>query len=249
VTFHSFAWLARSAAIGLIDDISHQVLLTNRAENLYTLRSMEERTQAELAYKELSHRILVLEIPPNDRIIEQFWSKKLAVNRAAIRESLTRLLGEGLVHQGERGGYFVSEMTQREIHELREVREILETAAYSLACDRAAGKQIKDIEETCDDFANFVKKGYFTGAHEADLRFHHLLIAASGNARLAQLYQRSHIPLFQRRASQMRTHLEDFVQTEKEHRMVLEALKERDKEAGIRHLKEHFSRGEQEAIS
>ncbi len=98
---------------------------------------MEERTQAELAYKELSHRIMTQEIAPNERIKEQFWSQQLSVNRAAIRESLTRLLGEGVLRQGERGGYFVAAMTKDEIHEIRELREILETAAFSLACDRA----------------------------------------------------------------------------------------------------------------
>ena len=208
-----------------------------------------ERTQAELAYQELSHRILILEIAPNDRIVEQFWAKKLQVNRSAVRESLTRLLGEGLVYQGERGGFFVSEMTDAEIHEIREVREILETAAFTLACERAAAKQVKEIEETCNDFASFVKKGYFTGAHEADLRFHHLLIAASGNARLAQLYQKAHIPLFQRKAAQARIPIEDFVQTEKEHRLILEALRRRDKKLGVQYLKSHFNRGERESLA
>jgi len=210
---------------------------------------MEERTQAELAYKELSHRILTQEIAPNERIKEQFWSQQLNVNRAAIRESLTRLLGEGVLRQGERGGYFVAEMTKDEIHEIRELREILETAALSLACDRATPKQIKEIEETCDDFANFVKKNYLTAAHEADLRFHQLLVSASRNLRLAQLYHRSHIPLFQRRTAQKSSHLEDFIQTESEHRKILEALKRKDKKAGLQFLKEHFNRGEKDALS
>jgi DNA-binding GntR family transcriptional regulator len=208
-----------------------------------------ERTQAELAYKELSHRILTLEIPPNERIVEQFWAKKLQVNRSAVRESLTRLLGEGLVNQGARGGFFASQMTEEEIHEVREVREILETAAFNLACERATAKQVKEIEETCNDFGSFVKKGYFTGAHEADLRFHHLLIAASGNARLAQLYQKAHIPLFQRKAAQARIPNEDFVQTEKEHRLILEALRKRDKKLGVQYLKSHFNRGERESLA
>lgn len=209
---------------------------------------MEERTQAELAYKELSHRILIQEIGPDERIKEQFWSQQLQVNRAAIRESLTRLLGEGVVRQGERGGYFVTEMTKEEIHEIREIREIFETAAFNLACDRATPKQIKEIEETCDDFANFVKKGYFTGAHEADLRFHQLLIASAKNNRLSQLYHRSHIPLFQRRAAQRNNHLDDFIQTEKEHRKIVEALKKKDKKLGVQYLKEHFNRGEKDAL-
>jgi DNA-binding GntR family transcriptional regulator len=207
-----------------------------------------EGTQAEFAYKELSHRIIIGEIAPNDRIVEQFWAIKLGVNRAAIRETLTRLLGEGLLRRGARGGFFVREMTQQELHEFREIREILETGAFRLACGKATPQQIKEIEETCNDFANFVKKGYFTGAHEADLRFHKLLMAASGNERLAELYVRSHIPLFQRRSAQARISLEDFIQTEKEHRAILDALRKKDKKLGAQHLRDHFNRGERDAL-
>jgi DNA-binding GntR family transcriptional regulator len=210
--------------------------------------SSAEGTQSELAYKELSHRILILEIAPNDRIVEQFWAKRLEVNRSAVRESLTRLLGEGLVFRGAKGGFFAKKMSDAEIREIREVREILETAAFTLACDRATTKQVKEIEETCNDFASFVKKGYFTGAHEADLRFHHLLMAASGNARLSLLYERAHIPLFQRKAALARTPVEDFVRTDAEHRSILDALKKRDKKLGIQSLKSHFNRGERDAL-
>lgn len=210
---------------------------------------MAERTQAELAYKELSHRILIQEIVPNERIKEEFWANRLNVSRSAIRESLTRLLGEGVVRAGERGGFFVSELTDEEIRQIREVREILETAALALACERATPQQLKEIEETCEDYSNFVKKGYFNSAPEADLRFHQLLVAASGNARLTHLYQRSHIPLFMRKMGRSRLHPEDFIQTEKEHRMIFQALKKGDKKGGIELLKSHFSRGAKEALS
>lgn len=219
------------------------------ADSFFEINRMEEKTQAELAYKELTHRILTQEIAPKDRIVEQVWSKKLGVNRAAIRESLTRLLGEGMVYPGERRGYFVSEITEIEIHEIREVREMLETTAFSMACERSTPQQVKEIEETCNDFSNFLKKEYFIGAHEADLRFHKLLIIASGNRRLVDLYQRSHIPLFQRRAAQARIHPEDFAQTDMEHRQILEALKKKRTKEGIDFLKNHFNRGERDAIA
>jgi len=209
---------------------------------------MAERTQAAQAYNELSRRILILEVPPGERIIEEFWGEKLGVNRSAIREALTRLLGEGLVRQGERGGFFVSEMSDGEIRDLRELREALETAAFALACDRATPQQIKELSETCDDFATFVRKGYHTAAHEADLRFHHLLMAASGNARLAQLYERSRIPLFHRKVMRAGAHPEDFELTEKEHRGILEALRKRDKKRGVDQLKAHFNRGARDAL-
>ena len=202
---------------------------------------MAEETQGEIAYSELKHRIHNLEIAPNDRIREEFWSQKLNVNRSALRESLTRLLGEGLLYQGERGGYFVTEMTDEEVHQLREVREIIETAALGLACERATSKQLKDLDETCDDYASFVKKGYFAAAHEADLRFHRLLVAASGNPRLVQLYERSHMPLFHRKVTRARVDLDDFVRTEKEHRAIVEAIRKKEKKAGAQHLKDHFN--------
>jgi len=210
---------------------------------------MPERTQSELAYNQLSRRILIQEIPPGDRIVEESWGEKIGVNRSAIREALTRLLGEGFVRRGARGGFFVNEMSDAEIRELRELREILETAAFRLACDRRTRKQLDDLAETCDDFGSFVKKGYLTAAHEADLRFHDLLMMASGNQRLAHLYERSRIPLFHRKAAQAHAHPEDFALTEREHRAILDALKKRDAEHGIAQLRAHFNRGERDALA
>jgi DNA-binding GntR family transcriptional regulator len=222
--------------------------LTPRAAGRTIAFRMAERTQAETAYQQLSHRIMILEIPPDERIVEEFWAQKLGVNRSGIREALTRLLGEGLVRQGERGGFFVNEMSDEEIHHVREVREILESAAFTLACDRATSAQISALAETCDDFSSFVKKGYFTAAHEADLRFHHLLISASGNPRLSLLYERSRIPLFHRKVTRSRSQPEQFNLTDKEHRAILEALRKRDKKKGVEQLLAHFNRGERDAL-
>ena len=209
---------------------------------------MSRNTQAERAYNELSRRILILELAPNERIVELVWADHLGVNRSALREALTRLLGEGMVYAGARGGFFVAEMAEHEVKELREVREILETAAIQLACSRITAKQVKELLAAVDDFASFVKKGYFTAAHEADLRFHRLLVAASGNSRLAQVYDRSRIPLFHRKVASRASHLDEFVKTEKEHRAIYNAMKKRDAKAATSALRTHFNRGMKEAL-
>jgi DNA-binding GntR family transcriptional regulator len=209
---------------------------------------MTGRTQAELAYDELSHRLLTQEILPGERIKEQTWASKLNVSRSAIREGLTRLLGEGIVRAGEKGGFFAGLLTDSEIREIREVREIIETAALGLACERATREQLKQIEEVCDDYANFVKKNYLSSAHEADLRFHQLLVSASGNRRLQQLYVRSHIPLFMRKMGRNRVKIEDYVQTETEHRRIFQALRKNNPKLGVELLRAHFKRGESEAL-
>ena len=53
---------------------------------------------------------------------------------------------------------------------------------------------------------------------------------------------------FSEEVARARAHLEDFVQTEKEHRAIVEALKKRDKKAAVQALREHLKRGEQEAL-
>ena len=94
---------------------------------------MPERTQSGQAHTELTFRIQTGEIPAGEQIVEELWAERTGVNRAAICEGLTRLLGEGIVRQGTRGGFFVAEMTDEEIRQLRQAREILETSAFPVS--------------------------------------------------------------------------------------------------------------------
>jgi len=86
-------------------------------------------------------------------------------------------------------------------------------------------------------------------AMEADRRFHELLIAASGNGRLARAYAHCHIPLFSVRLGQMHGQIEDFEETEREHRAIVSALKQRDIERAVALLQAHLARGASEVLA
>ncbi|HZM05643.1 MAG TPA: GntR family transcriptional regulator [Candidatus Saccharimonadales bacterium] len=209
---------------------------------------MASKTLAQTAYEELRRRILILELVPNERLKEEEWAANLHVSRTAVREALTRLLGEGLLRPGERGGFFVTQMTEKDIHEVRELREVLEVTAFTMACERATADEMAAIEQTCVDFGDLVRKGYHSGACECDLRFHNLLVAASGNAHLVRAYQRANIPLFHMKLGRSLMFLDDYLETEQEHHKILQALKNREASEGVRLLKLHFRRGEELAV-
>jgi DNA-binding GntR family transcriptional regulator len=205
--------------------------------------------QSEKAYAEIRRRILILEIRPDERLKEEEWAQRLDVGRLAVREALTRLHGEGLVMRGEKGGFLAAGMAEEDVREIREVREILEIAAIRLARERISAEEIQELESTCDDFAYMVKKGYHTGAWEADRRFHHVLISASGNSRLVRAYEHCHIPLFQIRVGQSREYIDDYEETEREHREIVAALKAGNIDKAVASLRSHLARGANDVLS
>src|SRR5688500_7406572 len=157
---------------------------------------MKNESLAFKAYTEIRKKILSAQISPNTRLKEDFWAKKLSVSRMAIRETLTRLLGEQLVTLGPKGGYFVNSLSSGDVQQIRELREVLELGALRLACEKITKEQISRLEQICNDFTAMVEQGYYAGACEADLKFHETLMESAGNEKLLHAYVNSHIPLF-----------------------------------------------------
>ncbi|GAB3248362.1 GntR family transcriptional regulator [Larkinella harenae] len=205
---------------------------------------MKEDSLANKAYNELRRKILSNQLVSGMRLKEDVWAGKLEVNRMAIREALTRLLGEQLVVLGEKGGFFVKSLTAADIQEIRELREILELGALRLAIQKIDEQHIKELERICDDFTSMIQRGYFGGACEADVKFHETLIDSADNDKLRNLYQAGNIPLFHQKLGQSQTHMDDYELTDMEHRQILQALKTKDLHLAEQTLIKHLVRGE-----
>lgn len=199
---------------------------------------------ASKAFLEIRKKILSNQLPSNTRLKEDEWAKKIGVSRMAIREALTRLLGEDLVILGEKGGYYIKPLLASDIHEIRELRELMELGAIRLAYKKMGKEQFAVLEKICDDFTLMVQKGYFNGALEADIKFHETLVEYSDNSKLQQVYRSSHIPLFHQKLGKSQTEINDYEETNTEHRLIIKALKEKNLPLAEQTLVKHFSRGE-----
>ncbi|WP_019987333.1 GntR family transcriptional regulator [Rudanella lutea] len=203
---------------------------------------------ANKVYLELRRKILSNQLVSGTRLKEDIWAKKLDVNRMAVREALTRLLGEQLIEFGEKGGYFVKTLTAADVREIRELREILELGAIRLAIQKIDAEGIKQLEQICNDFTAMVERGYFGGACEADVKFHETLIAIAANDKLKNIYELSNIPLFHQKLGKTQIHMDDYEQTDQEHRQIVQALRERDLKMAEEALSKHLIRGEVSAL-
>ena len=204
---------------------------------------MKSESLALKAYTEIRRKILSAQISPKTRLKEDFWAKKLSVSRMAIRETLTRLLGEQLVSLGPKGGYFVNSLSSDDVVQIRELREILELGALRLAFEKISKDQINKLDKICKDFTAMVEQGYYAGACEADLKFHETLMECSGNEKLLQTYINSHIPLFHQRLTKSNNSENDYDLTDKEHRAIVKALKDKNLDQAEKVMRMHFARG------
>lgn len=195
-------------------------------------------------YVEIRRKILSNQLLSGTRLKENDWAIKMGVNRMAVREALTRLLGEKLVVSGKKGGFFVKPMTADDVREIRELREILELGALRLAFQKIKEQHIDMLELICDDFTSMVQRGYLNGACEADVKFHETLMDCAGNEKLKDIYQISNIPLFHQKLGKSQARIEDYEMTDLEHRQIVKALREKNLKLAEEALIKHLIRGE-----
>jgi DNA-binding GntR family transcriptional regulator len=205
---------------------------------------MKSESLSARVYTELRHKILSNQLISGTRLKEDTWAKKLEVSRIAVREALNRLLGEDLITFGEKGGYFVKPMTASDVRGIRELREVLELGALRLAFGKMDKSRIDELEKICDDFTNMFQRGYLGGACEADVKFHETLILAANNDKLTNAYKNSNIPLFHQKLGTNQIHMNDYEQTDQEHRQIVAALKAGDLQQAESTLSRHLIRGE-----
>lgn len=204
---------------------------------------MKLESHSHKAYTEIRRKILTFQLLPNTRLKEDEWAKKLNISRVSIREALTRLLGEGLLIHGAKGGYFIKAMTASDVHAIRELRQIFELGALRLAFEKITKGQILKLEKICDEFTTMAREGYYSGACEADIKFHETLIELSGNSKLLEAYRASHIPLFHYKLNKTNEFMDDYELTDSEHRSLVKAIKDRQLELAEKILTYHFLRG------
>ncbi|WP_404425061.1 GntR family transcriptional regulator [Nibricoccus sp. IMCC34717] len=202
------------------------------------------KTQAQTAYETLRREVLAGEWAGGTKITEIASAARLGIGRAAVREALRRLAGEGLVEK-IRASYRVVSVSSEDAPALRQLREIFEVGSLRLCAREGLPKRaLASIHRANSDFASLVAKGYFSGAREADLRFHRELVAACGNRKLLELYDSANLPLFQKFLAGDDRLVRDHALAVKEHGMIEKALAEGKFEAAMSALVAHLQRGE-----
>lgn len=139
-------------------------------------------------YERVTQRIFSGELEPGSKVIEQDLANELGVSRIPIRESLGKLVGQGLL-VGEKGGRGVRmrKYTIEEIRQIYEARGAIEAGVARAAARAATDSDIARLNLICNQAESEVGNYGSKRWAELDHAFHSALADASHNERLAHI--------------------------------------------------------------
>lgn len=194
---------------------------------------------ADWTYQYLKKGILNLDFSPGEQMHIEEFAEQLEVSRTPIREAFLRLASEGLIDVRSRVGYFVSEITEQDIRDLFEVREIVETRAARQAAVELSDAEIGKLNVLMQESEEAVQQEDLSTYIENDVRFHGYLQKHIRNQRLLAVMESLNDLTHRERILSIRS-LENIESTLVEHKRIVEALEKRDGESAGELMAEHL---------
>ncbi len=203
------------------------------------------RTLSDQVADQLRQAILLGQLKPGQRIIEQDMAEALALSRGPVRDALRILQNERLVVLNPYRGASVAKLTLEDAEEINSLREALELLALRSAIRVATDVQIRELSDPLDRMVELLDREDHTSAEliSTDLDFHYTLCRISRHSRVLSAWTalRGQVSLL------MLTHqvLKGLDMSEVAvgwHGLLVEAMLRRDRVTAEETLRKHLAR-------
>lgn len=160
------------------------------------------RSLTETVLTQLREAIVSGDLELGSALSERVLAMKLAVSKTPVREALAQLRLEGLVRIYPQRGAYVFTLSAREVIEICEFRQTLETAALRLAVERRPNDLVDELRAVVAEMEVARGRKDTRAYLRADTRFHQVFFRHCGNSYLVDTYE-LHIG----KIAALRTHL------------------------------------------
>jgi DNA-binding GntR family transcriptional regulator len=207
----------------------------------------------EKAHAKILRMIDAGKLSPGEKISEKQLAESLSIGRTPVREAIRLMVSQGIMEQLPRYGTFVKKHELRDIVELYEVREAIESFAVYNATPKLDAQDLAVLQklfQIVEDLAKQVKldpnkandpklTARLVGA---DQSFHLYLIHAAGNRRIMNILTDTQViaRAFMGKVAQQNAKM--IALTYRDHKALWQALKKKDaataRDLMIRHIRE-----------
>jgi DNA-binding GntR family transcriptional regulator len=223
---------------------------------------MEEdrSSRQDKAYLHVLNKLLSGELRAGTPLSEASLARELGTSRTPLREALRRLVSEGFIRQIPNRGSMVAEFSKRDVAEIYELREALETYAVGQAAEHVLrSTDLEALRKLVAEVAHLRDELIHSGATELnaaqmkrflqiDMNFHSMLVRAAANRRIMKVFADTRLLLnifAMRRKGHTAALLNDVFRY---HHDVVEAVLRKDAEGARRLLGEHIRVSKQERL-
>ncbi len=163
---------------------------------------------------------------PGERVVEFQLAKELGVSQSPVRDALRELAAVGIITIHPRRGARVRMPSATELADISLVRSEIDALAGRLAADRIGNDALGRLESLIDEMLCQLDAGDFAALTEADVLFHQLIVASTGNKALERAFDQ--LAPFTRTFLTLTLPDVDVRHIVLEHRLILAALRDRD---------------------
>jgi len=213
-----------------------------------TLALAAKRPTGERVYDEIRRMAMAYDFKPNERINEVELASRFGVSRSPIRESLQRLVTEGLITFQANRGFFCRGFDVNQIVHLSEVRAVLEQRAAQLAAENAALDQLLGLVSWWNSVAARADSYSSVELTNKDEEFHTRIAQMSGNPELLNMIAGINARIRFVREIEIEKHRRRST-TYTEHTDIAEALSKRQSEEAGRMIHDHIRMSATDAMA
>jgi len=224
------------------------------------LEQVATETLQEKAYRAIKDSIMRNDLLPGQPLAIDELARDLGVSPTPVREALTRLSADGLVECGRNKTALVAKITAGDVHQVYEVRKLLEPYAVSLVAKKLSTDQkleerlyeVKQVAEEIQEILATTATSLTSSQYEAylgiDLRLHEVIQEALGDTLLGKV-----LSLVGNHSLRIRSFTEASAGPSKgkvlhningEHLAIIEALLGRDSEKAQETVQNHLKNAE-----
>lgn len=201
---------------------------------------MTFRTKREIAIDALSQAIRAGRYAPGQELRQIQLMEDLNLGSTPVRDAILELLARGVLVQESHKSVRVAELNLERLRNIYHVRELLETEAARLGSARISDDAIDQLDILLQHMHALNRSGDIAGAHQADTKFHKILYEASANPLLIQLIEQVNLTF---PGSILWNIPNRIKQSLKEHKLILEAVRNRDPTRAAQAIELHLASG------
>ena len=139
-------------------------------------------------YEAMKDEIITMQLPPGSLISELLLAKRYQTSRTPVREACQLLQKDGLLEAVPHKGFFVAEITMKQVQDIYQLRVVLEGSCSRIAAEKITRTELQELEALARPITfTASNQQSFRRSSELNHRFHLRIAEITGNEEMLRI--------------------------------------------------------------